>query len=54
MNAELQAAVMARQPSAMIRQIALASGMRSLRAEGERQVTSGRTTRAEILRVCPE
>ncbi|MGH7519533.1 MAG: GspE/PulE family protein [Gemmatimonadales bacterium] len=54
MDADLQAAVMAARPAAALRQIALGGGMRSLRQDGERQVALGRTTPAEVLRVCQE
>ncbi len=54
MDADLQAAVMAGRPAAALRQIALDSGMRSLRQDGERQVALARTTPAEVLRVCQE
>ncbi len=54
MGAELQAAIVDRRPAAALREIAVQRGMRSLREDGLRQVAVGRTTRAEVLRVCQE
>jgi general secretion pathway protein E len=51
MSDALRAAVQAGTDSATLRRLAEAEGMRTLRAEGERLVAAGITSREEVLRV---
>ena len=50
-NDELRQLASERQPSNLIKQAAMAAGMRTLRQDGWQKVREGRTSIAEVLRV---
>jgi len=51
-NDEMRTAINERRDSTEIARIAQRAGMRTLREDGERKITEGMTTRAEVTRVC--
>lgn len=51
MDDDLRAEVLRHRGSMELRRLALEKGMRSLRADGWRQVAAGTTTPEEVLRV---
>ncbi len=52
MTDEVRAALMDERSATSLRELAIKQGMRTLREDGLRQVELGRTTLAEVLRVC--